>query len=184
MFLWYNAYLVRILAGVVSVANLHDSISTELLKRNKSLISSPLCLIVNQYLNTGIYPVYTKNCKGYTFVKKRDSTQLGNYRPISLLHYISAVFGKVVYNQLSTHSSTNQLLYGSQIGFRKQHSIETATLELVDTLLQTLDSGKLPVSILLDLSKAVDTLYRTILINKIKHWHFGDSSKLYIKLPY
>ena len=106
----------------------------------------------------------------YLCKKKRDSTQLGNYRPISLLHYISTVFGKVVYNQLSTYLSMNQLLYRSQIGFRKQHSIETATLEFVDTLLQTLDSGKLPVSILLDLSKEVDTLYRTILINKIKHY--------------
>ena len=56
------------------------------------------------------------------------------------------------------------LLYGRQHGFRKQHSTETATLELVDTLLQTLDSGKLPISIFLDLSKAFDTLDHTILI--------------------
>ena len=83
---------------------------------------------------------------------------------------ISKVFEKVVYNQLSTYLSTNQLLYGSQHGFRKQHSTETATLELVDSLLQTLDSGKLPISIFLDLSKAFDTLDHVILINKLKHY--------------
>ena len=73
-------------------------------------------------------------------------------------------------------SSTDQLLYGSQHGFRKQHSTETATLELVDTLLQTLDSGKLPISIFLDLSKAFDTLDHTILINKLKHYGISGTS--------
>ena len=34
----------------------HDSISTELVKRIKAFISSPLCIIVYQYLNTGIFP--------------------------------------------------------------------------------------------------------------------------------
>ena len=132
----------------------HDSISTELLKRIKAFISSPLCLMVNQSLNTGIYPGKLTIAKLIPLYKKGESTQLGNYRPISLLPSISKVFEKVVYNKLSTYLSTNQLLYGSQHGLRKQHSTETATLELVDTLLQTLDSGKLPISIFLDLSKS------------------------------
>ena len=154
----------------------HDSICTELLKRIKAFISSPLCLIVNQSLNTGIFPGKLKIAKVIPLYKKGDSTQLGNYRPISLLPSISKVFEKVVYNQLSTYLSTNQLLYGSQHGFRKQHSTETATLELVDTLLQTLDSGKLPISIFLDLSKAFDTLDHTILITKLKHYGISGTS--------
>ena len=118
----------------------HDSISTELLKRIKAFISSPLCLIVNQSLNTGTFPGKLKMARIIPLYKKGDSTQLGNYRPISLLPSISKVFEKVVYNQLSKYLSTNQLLYGSQRGLRKQHSTETSTLELVDTLLQTRDS--------------------------------------------
>ena len=106
----------------------HDSISTELLKRIKAFISSPLCLIVNQSLNTGIFPGKLKFAKVIPLYKKGDSTQLGNYRPMSLLPSIYKVFEKVVYNQLSTYLFTKQLLYGSQHGFRKQHSTETATL--------------------------------------------------------
>ena len=59
------------------------------------------------------------------------------------------------------------------MALENNYSTETANLELVDTLLQTLDSGKLPISIYLDLSKAFDTLDHTILINKLKH--FGIS---------
>ena len=125
---------------------------------------------------TGIFPGKLKIAKVIPLYKKGDSTQLGNYRPISLLPSISKVFEKVVYNQLSTYLSTNQLLYGSHNGFRKQHSTETATLELVDTLLQTLDSGKLSISIFLDLSKAFDTLDHTMLINKLKHYGISGTS--------
>ena len=80
----------------------HDSISTELLKRIKAFISSPLCLIVNQSLNTGIFPGKLTIAKVTPLYKKGDSTQLGNYRPISLLPHICKVFEKVVYTKLST----------------------------------------------------------------------------------
>ena len=72
----------------------HDSISTELLKRIKAFIAKPLCLIVNQSLNTGIFPGKLKIAKVIPLYKKGDSTQLGNYRPISLLPSISKVFEK------------------------------------------------------------------------------------------
>ena len=66
---------------------------------------------------------------------------LNNYRPITLLPTVSKVFEKVVQEQLTEFLNVNKLLYNSQYGFRKAHSTETetATLELIDTLLQTLD---------------------------------------------
>ena len=49
--------------------------------------------------------------------------------------------------QLTEFMNVNKLLYNSQYGFRKAHSTETATLELIDTLLQALDKKELPISI-------------------------------------
>ena len=39
-----------------------------------------------------------------------------------------------------------------------------AAIELTDTILQNLDKGKIPISIFLDLSKAIDTLNNAILL--------------------
>ena len=53
------------------------------------------------------------------------------------------------------------------MALEKNHSTELAALELVDRI-----SGKIPISIFLDFSKAFDTLDSYILLEKLKH--YGD----------
>ena len=48
-----------------------DGISTNLLKDIKYLISKPLTLIINQCLETGIFPSKLKIAKSNTDIKKR-----------------------------------------------------------------------------------------------------------------
>ena len=72
--------------------------------------------------------------------------------------------------QLTEFLNVNKLLYNSQYGFRKAHSTETATLELIDTLLQALDKKEIPISYIFDLSKACDTIDHHILDIKLRHY--------------
>ena len=104
---------------------------------------------MNQSLSSGIFPNKLKIAKVIPIFKKDDAHLLNNYRPISLLPTISKVFEKVVQEQLTESLNVNKLLYTSQYGFRKAHSTETATLELIDTLLQTLDKKDIPITIFL-----------------------------------
>ena len=95
---------------------------------------------------------------------------MDNYRPISLLPIISKVFEKVVFKQTYEYFVNSNLLYDSQYGFRKGHSTELATLEFADRVLESLETGKIPLAVFLDLSKAFDTIDHSILINKLHYY--------------
>ena len=147
-----------------------DGISTKLLKFLAPSLISPLTLIINQSLVTGIFPTKLKIAKVAPLHKKGHSYLMTNYRPVSLLSAISKLFEKVVYNQLYTHFQTYKLFYFSQYGFRKRHSTEFAALELIDKVLQNIDDKNATFAIYMDLLKAFDTLNHRILINKLSHY--------------
>ena len=80
-----------------------DGISTKFLRFLAPSLISPLTLIINQSLVTGIFPTKLKIAKVAPLHKKGHSYLMTNYRPVSLLSAISKLFEKVVYNQLYTH---------------------------------------------------------------------------------
>ena len=64
----------------------------------------------------------------------------------------------------------NKLFYEDQFGFRPGHSMELASLRFVDTLVSQLDNFYIPTSILIDLSKAFDTLDHNIMLSKLRYY--------------
>ena len=153
-----------------------DGLSTKLLKLIKSDICKPINLILNQSINTGIFPDYLKIAKVIPIHKKDDDTLFDNYRPISILPAISKIFERVMFNQLHEYFKLHKLYYDSQYGFREQHSTELASLELIDRLLMEMDKGETPLNIYMDLSKAFDTLDHNILLEKLLYYGIQGSA--------
>ena len=159
----------------------HDGISNKILKYIKYEISNSLTLIINQMMTTGIFPDAFKKSKITPIFKKGESSLLINYRPISLLPTISKIFERIIHNQMYDHLNNNNLLAEQQYGFRRLHSTEYAAVNLIDHVSKQMESGNIPCSLYIDLSKAFDTLSFDILIYKLRYYGFsGIELKLLI----
>ena len=62
------------------------------------------------------------------------------------------------------------IIYKSQYGFRREHSTEFATLELIYRVNTEMDNNEIPLNIYLDLSKAFDTLDRNTILDKLHYY--------------
>ena len=141
----------------------------------------PLTSLINQVLNTGQFPDKLNVAKVIPICKKNNPTLFTNYRPISLLPVISKVLERIMNNQLLMYFTNTKLLSDNQYGFRPHHSTEYAAVEIVDRITTQLDNNKLPISIFVDLSKAFDTLEKTILLKKLEHYRMESSALQLLK---
>ena len=126
-----------------------------------------ILIIINTSIVTGTYPDPWK----YPFVipihKDGDTEKVENYRPISLLCIISKILEKVIALQLIDFLETNHLLCNEQHGFRRNLSTETALLKVTNKIYENIESKKISLLLLLDLSKAFDSVHHHILMTKL-----------------
>ncbi|XP_068732696.1 fibroblast growth factor receptor 2-like [Montipora capricornis] len=72
--------------------------------------------------------------------------------------------------------ASNEVLLNEvhQSGNRKLHSTETALLHVTDQLLQTMDSKKVSIMVLLDMSKAFDSIRHDLSLSKLQNLDFSQ----------
>ena len=145
-----------------------DGISNTLLKRIMPVIKTPLCHVVNQSLQSGIFPDFMKTAKVIPLYKAGDRILPDNYRPISLLPVLSKVIEKVVYDKIVTHLDKENLIYAKQFGFRKHHSTIDAVMTLTGEILNCFEDNLMMLGVFVDLRKAFDTVSYDVILNKLK----------------
>jgi len=90
-------------------------------------------------LVTGTFPDRLKYSEIKPIYKKKDRTQIANYRPISLLPVFSKIFEKILYKRLYNHLILNNTLLKEQFGFRCNTSMEMAIYTLINNILLSLN---------------------------------------------
>lgn len=73
-----------------------------------------------------------------------------------------------MHNRLYSYLKQNNLLYVDQYGFWEGHSTDTALARLLSVILRTWEDKEAIVVIMMDLSKAFDTLDRFIFLSKLE----------------
>ena len=82
---------------------------------------------INDSLRRDIFSNELKLSEVITLLKKNDSFDKTNYRPVSLPSYISEVFGSIIYNQIN--KSTKPFLSKVPTGFGKKHNTQHSLLK-------------------------------------------------------
>ena len=145
-----------------------DGILSKFIKDAAPIIAYPLCDIINLFLIQGGVPDSLKSAHVIPLFKKNYKTEVGNYRPVSILNVISKILERVVYDQLHDYLTSKDLLFKYQLGFRRKFSIETSLIHLTDFIRFHMDKGNFVGMILLDPQKAFDTVNHSILLTKLK----------------
>ena len=96
-----------------------DGIANFFLKAVLPIFAESLCDIFNLSLATGVFPACWKVARVTPILKNGEQTDRSNYRPISVLPFLSRVFEMLVYNQLYEYLDENKHLFLHQSGFRR-----------------------------------------------------------------
>ena len=143
-------------------------ISTQLLKHNEVLNSALQILtdIVKTSIRDCVLPDVLKEATVTPILKKASLNRnlLSNYRPVSILLFVSKVLEKVVAIQITSYLTRNYLLDSLQSAYCSGWSTETTILKVKNDIQLLIYQGKAMLLAMVDLLATFDTIYHGILL--------------------
>ena len=87
-----------------------------------------------------------------------STTDINNYRPVSILPLPSKIFEWAVFNRLFSFLEKNKIPIVEQFGFRRDKTTTGPVIEQMKNKYENLDDGNIVISKFLDFSKAFDCM--------------------------
>ena len=158
-----------------------DQLPPRVLKMIADPLAPMLTFLFQQTLDQGILPsdwVYANVCGIY---KKGDKSKPENYRPVSLTCIVCKIAEHIVLSHVGKHLAANNIVIENQHGFRENLSCVTQLIQCISDWSLTLDhSGQTDV-LMLDFSKAFDTVPHRRLLSKLKFYGINGKTAGWIK---
>ena len=122
-----------------------------------------------------------KIAKATPIHKDDSSSNISNYRPISVLPCFSKMLGRIMCNRLQKYLKNQNILYDKQFGFLTGHSTEHAIVQLADQIYEAFEKNEYTLGVFIDLSKAFGTVDHSILLRKLESYGITDWNYAWIK---
>lgn len=161
-----------------------DKIPLKFLKILSPVILPYLTHIMNFAITSAVFPKVWKSAKTFPVHKKTNSYNLNDYRAISILPAMSKVLEILLKWQMQEFLHINDLSCDNQSGFRKGHSTTTALLKVTSDIKIAMDKRLTTVLLLLDFSKAFDSVDHHVLCGKLRHQFNFDSTAIKLIMSY
>ena len=140
----------------------------------------PLKYLFNLSIEKGVFPDGLKIARVTPIYKGEGSSDVSNYRPISVLPCFSKILEHIMYNRLYKYLIENNILYSKQFGFQNGHSTDHTVVQLVDQIIESFENSKYTLGVFIDLSKAYDTVDHSIL-KKLELYGITDRNRGWLK---
>ena len=181
MFNFSSVTLEEILREISSLDSKKDgtfrNITTRLLKDTSDICGKKLLNVWNnEIIQSHSFPAKLKLADITPIFKKDDKTLTKNYRPVSVLPCTSKIFERILQKNfcLKLINIFHLIICGYRTGFSTQYAL----ISLIEKWkASSLDKKGFAGAILMDLSKAFDTINHELLIYKLHGIH-KDSLKV------
>ena len=150
-----------------------DMIPSFLIKDCATIFAKPLTVICNLILKESVFPNSWKLSRIVPIHKTGRRSEIGNYRPITLINNFAKILEIVLYSQTYPHIVSR--LTPQQHGFVKGKSTVTNLFIKTQYLADCLDKRSQVDCAYADFSKAFDRINHAMLLNKLEAFGFSNS---------
>ena len=147
-----------------------NGISCWVLKEAAEEIAPFLQFIFNQSLTAGQVPGDWKCANVTPVLKKGSKKEASNYRPVSLTSVPCKILEHIIFHYIMESLGRTSCTCQLPAWIRRGHSSESQLITIVEHLARNLDHGKQTDVLLLDFSKAFDTVPHKRLLKKLDHY--------------
>jgi len=153
-----------------------DQIPAKVIVTSAHILFIPLTHIIIESFQSSLFIDTLKIAKVIPLHKKGITTDCTNDRPISIFPALSKIVEKIMNCQLTNFLESENILNPQRYGFKNNKSTLHAMARFTGSVLEALNDGYSVLEMLLNFSKAFDTIDHSILIDKLKSLNFSNTS--------